>query len=339
MRCRPTMMLLLAVLGVTGLSSVGWPQLRPPRPLARTQIRGQVRYADGAAAPQGVMVLLESERGGLVAQTQTDSQGKFTFTQIPQERYIVKARHPGYREASERVDISLSPNAYVMMDLQPLPQREPPAVPQEGPGGFISVHLLAAPENAQNELEKGQKLLMDSKDSRGSIFHFLKAIELYPSYAQAYLFLGMAHMDQNRHKDAQSALEKAIAFNDKLAGAHLALGACLNQQGNFAAAEKPLLRGLELNPEAAEGHYELGRVYWALGRWPEAEPHARKAAALQPKFAPVHALLGNIMLRKRDAPAALQEFKEYLRLDPNGPMAEPVREMVSKIEKALGTPR
>ncbi len=285
------------------------------------------------------MITLEGDRSGRIAHAQTDSQGKFAFSQTSQEVYVIQARHAGYREASERVDLTIGATGYVVIDLQPLPQKGPPAVPQEGPGGFISVEELGAPENAQKELEQGQKLLMESRDSRGSIFHFLKAIELYPSYAQAYVLLGMAHMDQNRHKDAQSALEKAIALNDRLAGAHLALGACLNQQGNFAAAEKPLLRGLELNSDVAEGHYELGRVYWALGRWPEAEPHARKAVALRAEFAPVHALLGNIMLRKRDAPAALQEFKEYLRLEPNGPMAASARDMVAKIEKALAAPR
>ncbi len=339
MKLRRKVMLLLMASSLTILGSIAWPQIRPPRPVARTQIRGQVRYAHGPAAPQGILITLESDRVGLVAQTQTDSQGKFEFNQIPQQVYQVKARHPGYREASQRVDLTTGPTAYLILDLQPLPQKEPPAVPQQGPGGFISVEELGAPENAQKELEQGQKLLMESKDIGGSVPHFLKAIELYPSFAQAHMLLGVAYMDQNRHKDAQSALEKAIAFNDKLAGAHLALGACLNQQGNFAAAEKPLLRGLELNPEAAEGHYELGRVYWALGRWPEAEPHARKAVALRAEFAPVHALLGNIMLRKRDAPAALQEFKEYLRLEPDGPMAAPARDMVAKIEKALAAPR
>ena len=42
--------------------------------------------------------------------------------------------------------------------------------------------------------------------------------------------------------------------------------------------------------------------------------------------------------RKRDAPAALQEFREYLRLEPNGPFAPPTREFVAKIEQALATP-
>ena len=45
--------------------------------------------------------------------------------------------------------------------------------------------------------------------------------------------------------------------------------------------------------------------------------------------------LGNILLRKQDAAGALREFKESLRLAPNGPLAEPTRQVVSKIEAAL----
>ncbi len=153
------------------------------------------------------------------------------------------------------------------------------------------------------------------------------------------MYLGLVQMALRRWKDAESALGKASELNDKLAAAHLALGTCYNQQGRFAEAEKPLLRGLELAPEAADGHYEPGRTYWALGRWQEAEPRAQKALALRPEFPAAHLLMGNILLRKRDAAAALQEFKEYLRLEPNGPMAPPTREMVAKIERALAAPR
>jgi hypothetical protein len=46
--------------------------------------------------------------------------------------------------------------------------------------------------------------------------------------------------------------------------------------------------------------------------------------------------MGNIHLRHRDAASALREFNEYLRLDPQGPFAEPVKEMVEKIHKATG---
>jgi cytochrome c-type biogenesis protein CcmH/NrfG len=45
--------------------------------------------------------------------------------------------------------------------------------------------------------------------------------------------------------------------------------------------------------------------------------------------------MGNIYLRHRDANSALLEFKESLRLDPEGPQSKSVKEMIEKIEKAL----
>jgi hypothetical protein len=46
--------------------------------------------------------------------------------------------------------------------------------------------------------------------------------------------------------------------------------------------------------------------------------------------------MGNIDLRKRDGRGALQQFQEYLKLEPQGAMAPSVRDLVSKLEKALG---
>ena len=54
-----------------------------------------------------------------------------------------------------------------------------------------------------------------------------------------------------------------------------------------------------------------------------------------PDAASPHALLGNILLREQDAQGALDEYHEYLRLEPFGSMAPAVRAVVEKLEKAL----
>jgi Flp pilus assembly protein TadD len=82
------------------------------------------------------------------------------------------------------------------------------------------------------------------------------------------------------------------------------------------------------------GHYELAKTYWALGRWQDAAPHAATAVEAMPDLAPPHVLLGNILLRQRDTEGALHQYREYLRLDPNGPMALGTREIVAKLENA-----
>jgi tetratricopeptide (TPR) repeat protein len=72
-----------------------------------------------------------------------------------------------------------------------------------------------------------------------------------------------------------------------------------------------------------------------MGRWQDAAPHATIAVRALPDLAAPHVLLGNILLRQNDPKAALHEYQEYLRLDPNGPMAPGTQEIIQKIQKTL----
>ena len=92
--------------------------------------------------------------------------------------------------------------------------------------------------------------------------------------------------------------------------------------------------------EAARGfQFELGRAYLGLGRWDAAGQHVAKANQLRPDDPQQHVVLGNIMLRERNADGALKEFQEALRLDPKGPIAEPTRQVIARIEAAIKQPK
>ena len=45
-------------------------------------------------------------------------------------------------------------------------------------------------------------------------------------------------------------------------------------------------------------------------------------------------LMGNIYLRGSDPDSALGEFREALKLDPEGPQASSIKESITSIEKA-----
>ena len=199
---------------------------------------------------------------------------------------------------------------------------------------MVSVLDLSIPESARQEFVKGQGALRENKLDDG-IAYLRKAIKLYDAFPQAYTLLGTAYMGRKEWKNAEVAFRKANELDPKFPVAYLELGAVFNQTKEYPQAETVLLKGLELKPEAAGGHYELAKTYWALGRWQDAAPHARKAVAGMPDLAPAHALLGNVMLRESNAQGALHEYQEYLRLDPDGPMAPGVRQMIEKIQKAL----
>jgi tetratricopeptide (TPR) repeat protein len=212
------------------------------------------------------------------------------------------------------------------------PTREK-AVPPEGPGSTVNARDADVPAEARREYETAQKLLTEKQDAEGGLKHLRKAIQVYDQYAEAYLLLGLTYLELRKPDDARLALQKSIDLDPSLPGGYLGLGTLFNQEKKYEEAEKQLKHGLELKPDVASGQYELARTYWAMGRWEEAEPHARTAVTLAPSLAPAHIVLGNIALRKRDNAAAGMEFAEYLRLDPNGPMAPGAAQMLKKLDE------
>ncbi len=317
------------------LAALSVARAQGPTGLQPRELHGQVDRADGTPFREGALVRIDNDRGGMAAQVQTDSRGKFDLAPLQKSRYTVTVHATGFRDEVTEVDLDTVPRAYIRMTLHEVVPPTAAAASPAAPAAIVSVNDLNIPEAAHVEFEKGRSLLLDKHKSADSVKSFLKAIQIAPSYSQAYFLLGTAYMDMAKWSDAESALNKAISFSDKLESAYLALGSCLVEQKKFAEAEKPLLRGLEFLPDASRGHYDLGRTYYSLNRFQEAEPHARKAVALEPNFPDAHILLGNVLLRLRDGPGALAEFQEYLRLAPNGPLAAPTQALVKKLNAAL----
>ena len=62
------------------------------------QIHGQVRYATGGKPAELILVRLESFRGGVEGEVTTDRSGKFNFSGLNPDLYVVSVRTSGFRE-------------------------------------------------------------------------------------------------------------------------------------------------------------------------------------------------------------------------------------------------
>ncbi len=215
-------------------------------------------------------------------------------------------------------------NFILLAPVQLLAQTDPPA--------SGSVLRDVSPE-ARAAMTKGQELLYN-KDIKGGVASFKKVVELEPEYAIGYLLLGNAYMQAQQWKDAQSAFETAARLDPENATALLGAGAALNQQQDWSGALKPLQQSLKLKTDSAEANYELARSLLALNRLQEAELHVRMSISLNGKYAVPHILMGDIYLTLyENAEAAVAEYEQYLRLDPDGPSAAAVKEMIAKLKK------
>jgi tetratricopeptide (TPR) repeat protein len=198
------------------------------------------------------------------------------------------------------------------------------------------VHKRRNIPEVEDAMSKGQELLFKKHDAKASVEEFKRAIKLDPWYGQGYMLLGLARMQLGQWSDAQWAFEEAGKVEPGNARAYLGAGSALNEQKDYAGAQKTLEHSLELRPDSAEAHYELARSLWGLGKWQAAEPHVRQALDLNKEYAGPHALMGNIYLQQENPEAALKEFEESLRLDPESSMAPAVKDIIAQLKKALG---
>jgi tetratricopeptide (TPR) repeat protein len=314
-----------------------WAQMPQPKPTFAMHISVQARLADGSPVPIGSLCELDLQNGEMLDQGQTDSSGKCNFTPSDHTIYKILVKAPGYTEAASQVDLQNSQTGVAFLTLRPAPGQPLPLAPKDAAGATVSAIDLSVPESARKEYDLGQHAV-ENHDLDGGIAHLKKALQIDDRFPQAYTLLGMAYNEQKKWKDAQGVLEKAIQEDPKSVEAYFQLGASLNQQRDSLGAVKALNQGLVLNanaPDAAAAHYELARAYLALGQWQDANPHAAKAVAMQPDVATWHILMGNINLKKGDGQGAINEFQACLKLEPNGPAAASIRDMIPKIQAAL----
>ncbi len=299
-------------------------------------IRGQVRLPSGRPAPGGILVTLEMRGGGgAAAQMQTDQSGKFDFGKMQLAIYEVHIRAQGYQSDQQEVNLNMMPMGYVNFTLKPDPKSTPAPVPPEGPGAAVSAVDAGVPDSARKDFEAAEQLIQSGNDFDKAIALLKKAASEYPQYSQAYVVMGVAYSSKQNWSEAETSLQQAIKANANNPAAYLALGAVQNQQKKYDDASKYLLKAAQLAPESADVHFELGRSYYGLQNWPAADTELTKANSLRPNNAAQHVFLGNVLLRERNAEGALKEFQEAVRLDPTGPMAEPTKQVIQKIETAL----
>jgi cytochrome c-type biogenesis protein CcmH/NrfG len=341
---KSAILLLLALL--PGLAFPQSASISPAETPAGRQITGQVRLA-GQAAPGGVTVVLRIVNSKYatplneaeVARTVTDAAGRFVFDHLEsvgghngREFFAVTTQPAGYTPAYRVVDLTLASQATTTLDLQKASTASTPNDDSASP---------RRPSPAASEaLARAQELLFRKHDPGASIPEFRKALKADPWYGPGYVLLGLAHMQMQSWSDAQWAFTEATKVEPGNAQAFLGLGSALNEQHDYAGAQKALESSLERDPKSAEAHYELARTFGALGKWELAGPHAQRAIEINPDYAGPHALMGNVYLDQEDLKSALAEFREYLRLAPDGSLAPSVKQIISDIEKAIdGQPR
>jgi tetratricopeptide (TPR) repeat protein len=160
-------------------------------------------------------------------------------------------------------------------------------------------------------------LVLTGDDKTANLDHaidsFKKAIAIKPDDSFAYNQMGNAYAAENKIPEATETLIKAASLDPQnTATANYNIGAILVNHGDGDKAAEFFHKAIEANPNYAEAHYQLGIIL--MGK-------ASVDAA------------GKIM----PPPGTADEFQKYLELKPNGPYAQPSKDMLAQLNETIQT--
>lgn len=281
--------------------------------------------AESGLPANRITVRLERFGGGTVDQLDTDSNGRFRFSNLQRGYYRVIVNAPGFRPDQQDADLQVVFRAHVVFELT-----------RANTAASVSLDVIdaRAPAAAREELIRGRTAL-SKKTYPEAVEHLQKAIAAYPDFYEAYLLLGTAFVDEREWQKAETAFERAVELKAGSVPATLALGEVYWRQKRYDEAEKTLLEGIKLDDKSWNGYFTLARLYWDQEKIAKAAPAIGHTLQLKPDFAPAHLLAGNILLKVNQQQRALTEYQDYLRLEPKGEFAPQTRELVQKLSKAI----
>lgn len=348
---------------ITTLTSSGWGQTRITIPI---RLNGKVVMEDGSSLPGPVPVVLTcrtrvmtssssarrelgpietAETAGqhLREEVLSSPSGLFSF-----EFTVTREVEPRYQYASQRVDLTgcevVAQAPGFVSSVIRLGIRDRTSNPNIGeiflrPQSLpatqsVLVSSLRAPTEAKAAMRKAGEQLRQKNLSEAEKY-LEEAVRIYPGYAEAWQLLGEVRQVLGDEAAARTAFVKAMEAEPRFLPPHLSLAYLEMRINNWGRVAALSAKALELDPSSLRARYYQAVSAFALEKFALAEEAARTliASPQVSEYPMTYYVLGSIYAMRRDFPAAAEQFKRYLELQPNGAKSAEVRNVLQMWEQ------
>lgn len=134
-------------------------------------------------------------------------------------------------------------------------------------------------------------------------------------------------------QEAVDAYVKALELNPNAAVAWVNIGTLHYQRKELREAERCYRQALKVSPNYALAHFNLGNVCEESERLSEAVNHYQVALSLQPKYADAHYNIALVYERAGEPMRAVKHWRSYLKLDATSPWSLIARQQLTGILK------
>jgi outer membrane protein assembly factor BamD (BamD/ComL family) len=217
-------------------------------------------------------------------------------------------------------------------------------------GMTLSATPYRAPKDARKAYEKGLDAEKHGKLPNARKY-FENAVEIYPTYVNAWFQLGTVLEKDNQKDAARAAYTRATTIDNRFLPPYLSLASMAFQAENWTEVLSLTAHIFDLDPlnrsavtgyvvdsdpfNCADAYFYNALANYKLNNIAEAEKSALKAEhmAMLNAFPQLHLLLAEIFARKDDYTTAISELQIYLQLVPNAKNVEQVRVQLARLQK------
>jgi tetratricopeptide (TPR) repeat protein len=150
-------------------------------------------------------------------------------------------------------------------------------------------------------------------DLKGAERAFETVIKLDPGYADGWVNVARARVQEGNTDAAKPLLEKAIQLNPRLGSAHYFAGLAFKADGNYPAALDEFSKASALYPRDRVVRNQMGRMLFLERKYTDAVAEFDKTLAVDPEDLEAHYDLMLCYRGLRDDAEAAREEKLYLR--------------------------
>lgn len=164
---------------------------------------------------------------------------------------------------------------------------------------------------------------------------FNKALELDPNNTEIYQKRSILHADAQRFDEAIADISTFIQFNKDNAFAYYIRAKSHRGKGDIEKSLEDYNKMIELNPRLAGVYFERGQIKNLLKRTNDALEDFNTAIDLFPYNPLAYLHRGNTFKKLGKNEDALKDYEIYLKLNPNAPDGEEVKNAIDALKNNL----
>ena len=297
----------------------------PPQIMTQEQLTVRIAFEDDRPVPPNLRVELLSIYGSSVEIGATDTSGTVRFTRLSPATYKVRITGDGI-VTTESGEIDMTNSGPSVTEFVHV--RRVPLTTDATPLATTDVNI---PPEARKEFDKASEK-MDQKNWNDAKTHLERAITIYPKYALAHNNLAMIYVNLNQGEKAVESFRTAAQLDEHLRQANLYLGHFYYDNKDYKQAEPYLLHAASAEPRNPQILTALANAQMQNGEPEQALANAQKVHSLpdHKKFAIAHLIAAQVLSDRGEKQRAREEYGQFLREDPDSPMAARVKDALSQ---------